>query len=463
MNNYDFIKATQNLYAPVGFDKNPFSITPLFRSFKSLVECQKDEKLFVLSEALAREINILSRTDNKRVLVYGHYGVGKTSLVDFIMYIAYHYRHKFCVRLIINEDNIQQAIGEILLNICQEILSELASKKISQPFSALKKWVAEHHYADLLLESMLKLMGSYQETSDEVKVKTKKTSLGLAPSGIGINRAYEQEIHLRKTIQSYVQVLPMRKTIEYLELFYEIIQRLGFQEIVVFIDEADHLENIDRFLGWLTKARELLFAKGYSFFVCGSLEIAKFAEAMGAIFDKLLLIPPADQILFHEILEARIQSINPNCGLLDLFETDALAMLYQVSNGVQKHFIRMAENALDLAVSMGARKISQHHCLQIVESNKDSVSINLSDIQFAVMDYLGHNGARSSSDSQFQDAVHISRAQLRNILDELFAGGYLYKEKKGRKNYYTITSRYLPYFAGSLYARTTNGARQIKA
>lgn len=447
MKDYQFIKANHNIYSIMGFATNPFSITPLFRSFKSLRECEKDEKLFILPESVTRELNIFTRLENKRVLVYGHYGVGKTSLVDFIMYINYHYRHKFCVRLIITEDNVQQAMNEILLNICQEILSELANKRITQPISAIRKWIAEQHYSDLLLENILKLMGSYEETKEQSQVQRKKSNVSLAPQGVGVAQSNEEEIHLRKTIQSYVQVLPMRKIIEYLELFYEIIQKLGFQEIVIFIDEADHLENIDRFLSLLTKAREILFSRGYTFFVCGSIEIAKFAESMGSIFDKLFVVQPADRILFQEILEARIKVANPQLSIFDIFEHKALDMLYEFSNGIQKYFIRMAENALDMAVSRGEKKIDEKHCTQVLESNKDSVSISLSDTELAIMDHLSQKGASSSSDLKFQKDVNISRAQLRKILDDLFQRGYLHKEKKGRRNYYALTAQYFPYFS----------------
>ena len=113
---------------------------------------------------------------------------------------------------------------------------------------------------------------------------------------------------------------------------------------------------------------------------------------MGAIFDKLFLVEPANKVSYQEILDARIKYNNPQLGIKDIFDDNALNLIYEASNGIQKHFIRMAGNALDYAVTMGDKKITKEHCMHVLETAKDSVSLSLSDTAIIIMKYLSKQG-----------------------------------------------------------------------
>jgi hypothetical protein len=114
----------------------------LFRNFKNNSLCQKEETLFTIPNDLDQEIEILISMYNCRVLVYGLYGVGKTSLVDFILYLSHNFHRHFCSRVIITQDNVHRAIQEMLFTLTMDIISEIAQKSILHPIQSLKKWWA---------------------------------------------------------------------------------------------------------------------------------------------------------------------------------------------------------------------------------------------------------------------------------------------------------------------------------
>lgn len=446
MSNFQKYKKESNKYSSLGIRENPFSISPLFRNFKNNSLCQKEEMLFTIPNDLDQEIEILISMYNCRVLVYGLYGVGKTSLVDFILYLSHNFHRHFCTRVIITQDNVQRAIQEMLFTLTMDIISEITQKSILHPIQSLKKWWAEKQHNDALIDSMFKLVGTYSENMEEKQLTKNKKSLQIVPQGIGASYSFEKEIEIRKSIQAYVEILPLRKITEYMEQFLEIVQAIGYKDIFIFVDEADHLEKTDEFIRMLTKAREVLFSSGYSFFIAGSIQLARYLESMGTIFDKTILVQPANWFSFLDTIEKRLQAQNCDLKALDVFEEKALQMIHSKSKGVHKSFLRLAQNALDRAAIENSNKINVKHCEYVLATAKDEVTHLLKETHIKILKYLAKNSSSSPSNQAFQDAIQLKRVQLRSILEDLLLQNYLHKEKKGRESYYSLSAQYLPYF-----------------
>jgi Cdc6-like AAA superfamily ATPase len=446
MSEYAHLKKEFNQYASLSLPCNPFTIAPLFRSFKDVKKCEQEERLFVIPQGLSGDIQTLLRMQDRRALIYGLYGVGKTSLVDFILYLAYNFHKRFCLRVVITEDNVERAIHEMLLAVCFEILAEISTQSLLHPITAIRKWLVKNRRSDFIMENILKLMGNYTESHEQTKTSKRqggiKGSLGVVEG----NYSFAEELAVRKSIQSYVEILSMRKVADYLEDFVHIVQQLGFRDIVVYIDEADHLSHLDQFLSMLTRAREVLFSSGYTFFVAGSVEIAKYTESLGAIFDKLVFTPPADYVTICEILDMRVRDVAPHLHISDVFLQDVLEIISQKTHGVRKNFLRLAENALDVAANSGSRHVTAEHIGQVISAGEDKVSATLKESHIRVLQYLGQHDLASASHQDFQRQAMVKRVQLRNILEELFQLGYVRKQTQGKSVYYQISSQYKPYF-----------------
>ena len=168
-----------NPHSVMQLKANPFSISPLFKDFKDQAECAREEKLLVLPPDLRREMKMLLLGKNQRALIHGLYGVGKTSIVDFVLYLAYNFHKRFCVRTVVTEDNVDKAINEVLLSLCFEILAEINSKDARHPLELFRKWVAEKKFSDGLWNNLLKLTGRYTETVETQKNSGKKGKIKL--------------------------------------------------------------------------------------------------------------------------------------------------------------------------------------------------------------------------------------------------------------------------------------------
>ena len=441
------LKKNKNPYERFKLKGNPFSIAPLFRNFKDAKECEQDESLFILPQKLEMDLDILLATEDQRILIYGFYGIGKTSFADFFLYLAHNYHNRFCTRVVLTEDNLERAIHELLVCLASDIISEVRNRELMHPIMAIRKWISEKRYQDFLFTSLAKLMGPYTETTETIKNKQQKDEINISPGGIGVNLSYEDEIHIRKALQSYVEVLPLRKIAEYTKDFQKIIQELGYRDIIFFIDEADHLPKIENFIKLLTRAREILFSKGCTFIIAGSVELARFSESLGTIFDRLIYLKPLEKTDFYTTLERRLQSKNFDLKLQDIFEEEALDFIHHRTKGIRKEFLRLCENALGLAILQNKPKIGLNECLEVTNTGEKEMSLNLKEIQIKILRYLALKELCSPSDKAFIDTMEVTRTYLRNNLEELTSQGYTQKEKRGRQSFYTISSQYRSYFA----------------
>ncbi len=441
------LKKNKNPYERFKLKGNPFSIAPLFRNFKDAKECEREESLFMLPQKLEMDLDILLATEDQRILIYGFYGIGKTSFADFFLYLAHNYHNRFCTRVVLTEDNLERAIHELLLCLSSDIISEVRNRELIHPIVAIRKWIADKRYQDFLLTSLAKLMGPYTETTETVQTNQKKDEINVSPGGIGVNLGYEEEIQVRKAIQSYVEVLPLRKVAEYTKDFQQIIQELGYRDIIFFIDEADHLPKIESFIKLLTRAREILFSKGCTFIIAGSVELARFTESLGTIFDRLISLKPLDKADFYTTLEHRIQSQNPALKLQDVFADEALDFIFQRTKGIRKEFLRLCENALGLAILQNKQKVTVDECLQVTNTGEQELVLNLKEIQIKILRYLALREVCSPSDKAFIKDMEVTRTHIRNNLEYLTSQGYVQKEKRGRQSFYAISSQYRSYFA----------------
>ena len=73
-------------YSKFGISENPFKIDPLFRNFHDKKLCIQQEALFVPPTKFKKHLKTLCRLNDRRCLIYGGYGVGKTSMIDLILY-----------------------------------------------------------------------------------------------------------------------------------------------------------------------------------------------------------------------------------------------------------------------------------------------------------------------------------------------------------------------------------------
>jgi len=437
-------------YSKFGVSRNPFSIDPLFQDYKDKEKCENDEKLFVATKEAKDAVICLGL--GKRNVCWGEIGVGKTTLLNMLLYLARFRDNCLPIRVIIKEDNVDRAIQELLYTYCFDLISELKEKRVTEPMKSARKWLLEKRYADKLYDFMCKLIGAYEEE----KVKETKISAAAGVS-VGLEAGLETEAVTVSSFKTYVENLPVKMIEERLREIQELVQKLGYKGTVFALDEADHIPDVSKVLSMLTVSRELFFAsKNFTFIVAGSPEMIEQdrKREITGIFDAHIYLRKLKADDLKVALSRRIQAEKETLSLTDVFETEAIELIIKNSGGILKLAMKLAENSLDQAAVSPERKVQPLHVNAAIARVRTDIQFDLSETELRVLKALHKLGKASPSDKAFQKEAELSRPKLNTVVRELNRKKIVGFSRKGRKIFYTLNSVYLPIISEIIEARS---------
>jgi len=429
-------------YNAFKLSRNPFSIAPLFQDYLNVDKCREEEALFVITKEIENAMKTFEL--GRRILIWGEIGVGKTSLLNMLLYYANARRKCLPIRVILAESNIERCVQEMLYNFCFELIEDLKRKTISKPLTAVKKWILDRRFTDRLYDFMYRLAATAFE-EEKTKETTKKieggvkVGAGLISGEVGTGG----EVSTTQSFKSYVENLPARVIKNHLEIISELVNGLGYEGVVFAIDEADHIPDVEKVIKALTVSREIFFtSEKYTFVLCGSPEMIRSdrkKEILG-IFDSDVHVKQLDDIVIKNAFSKRVAfaSSGSNVTLSDVFDEKALSAILMSANGRLKFAFKIAQNALDEAAYNKKRKVSVKDVESALSRMQASVEVSLEASEQAVLDVLSKLGAMSASDSKLQKETELSRQSLDRILRSLYKKGLVTSTKKGRKVLYEV-------------------------
>jgi uncharacterized membrane protein len=444
MSTLEELWAQKKDYRAFKLSKNPFSIVPLFQDYLDIERCKEAMPLFVVT----KEITNAMRTFDlgRRILIWGEIGVGKTSLLNMLLYYAYLEKKCLPIRITLAESNIERTVQEILYNFCFELIEELKRKTISKPLNAVRKWILDKRFADKLYDFMYRLAATAFEEEKTKETKRKiggdvKVGMGLISGGLDAGG----EVSTTKSFKTYVENLPAIVIKNHLETISELVTALGYEGVVFAIDEADHIPDARKVINALTVSREIFFtSENYTFVLCGSPEMIKgdIRREITGIFDSDVQVKQLDDAVIRNIFSKRVEaaSTEANVSLNDVFDEQAISTILINSNGKLKFAFKIAQNALDEAAYKGKTRVDVKDVESALSRMHASIEVSLEPSEQKVLDALNKLGAMSASDSQLQTETGLSRQSLDRILKVIHQKGLLTSTKKGKKVIYNVLS-----------------------
>lgn len=427
-------------YSVFKMSRNPFSITPLFSDYDNKERCKMDEGLFVVTKE-SRDV-VISFGLGKRIITWGKIGVGKTTLLNMLLYLARFRESCLPIRVIIKEDNVGRAVQELLYTCCFELVNELKRRKITEPLRSAKRWLLDKRYTDRLYDFMCRLIGAYEEGRGEER----KVSVAAGVSAV-LEAGMETEDVTIKSFRTYVENLPVKMIEEYLKEICKLVKELGYDGIVFALDEADHIPSVEKVLGMLTVSREIFFAStDCTFILAGSPDILaqdKKNEIVG-IFDSIIEIKSLRESEIMEAFSKRLKSENEHLTLNDVFAPEAIKAIMNYSGGVLKVAIKLAENALGEAASLRECPVSAKHINAAFTRTRADIAVRLPEHMLQVLRALHELGEASPSDKTFQAKASLSRSRLTLILGSLYEEKLVERLRKGRKIVYKVPPQVIP-------------------
>lgn len=436
MNDFEEIRRLKPDYTVFGLKSNPFTIIPLFFNYADRTLSERDEKLFI-STAGAKQA-ATSFGLGKRLLVCGGIGVGKTTIMNMLLYLGKFRDNLLPIRVVIKADTVDRAIQELLYNYCFGMISELRTKSLTKPLEGAKKWLLEKKYVDKLYDFMARLMGPFEEEASKEKRKSSRAGVSVA-----IEAEVASEEALTSSLKTYVENLPIKAVQDHLTELQSLTSALGYKGVVFALDEADHIRPIEKVIAMLTSAREIFFTSQlYTFIVAGSEDLICEDERgeVSGIFDSTIDVGQLREDEIKQALLKRLRFEKQDLSLEKVFESGALNMILQQSRGVVKFALRLAQNSLDEAVAGGKSRVSLEHVMTASKRVGSLFLSNLKEYEIRILSTLSELGQASPGDRNFQRRTRLSRPRLTVLLNSLSQKGLVDKTKIGRKTIYSVKS-----------------------
>ncbi len=425
-------------YSKFGFSRNPFSIHPLFADLDDDDRCKRDQRLFFKSSE--SEQVAMSIGPGKRILIYGDVGVGKTTLLNLTLYLAKMREKYLPVRVLVSEDNVSRAVQEIMYTVCMEIVAQIKTRKITQPITAVRRWLVERREADKLYDYLSRLVGTFEEEKTTARKTVSKIGgeigTGAVPGG-AIKGETESEETIINSLRTHVESLPAKVIENYFRDLSDLAEKIGYGGIITGIDEADHIRELNKVVGMLTVSRGLFFISDKEIFViAGSNELIKQPTVTEGLFDSTMPLKPLTIEEMKQMLEKRTKEQRALGSLDGVFDWGALSAIHEFSRGLPKLALKIAENSLTEVATLGYNRVERRHVLQVLERAGAQVSIMLEPSERRVLEALRKIGEASPSSKSLQKTTALSRQQLDRILRKLCDQNIIQRRRDGKAYYY---------------------------
>jgi GTPase SAR1 family protein len=408
----------------------------------------EDEMLF--SRRTESEEAVKSLLPGRRLLIYGDVGAGKSSLLNMLLYLSWKKHQHMPVRVLLSEQNVDRAVQEILYTVCIELVRQARMRSIRHPIDSLKRWTLDKRKIDDFYDYLARLIGSFEEEKVSGKAKTKSVggSVGtgaILPGGT-VEGRFESQETIETRLKSKVESLPARIIEDYFKDMINAVTQIGFKGISVGLDEADHIQDISKVVGMLTRARGILFASGKETFVIAGSEalVKESARVVKGIFDVMIPMKSLDPAEIKNMLDKRISTESANNKQLTadkLFEHSALRLLYEYSSGSPKAALRLAANCL-IEAALDDKNISciisNAHVKKAWLRSTSELAEILDEGEIRVLNALEKLHEASPSSEGLQKEVSLSRPSLTKILLRLHKDGHVRRRKKGKSYYYYV-------------------------
>jgi len=421
-----------------GFKNNPFTIYPLFANLDDVDGCKRDERL--LFKTPESEEVVKSLGPGRRLLVYGDVGVGKSTLLNLLLYLARKRDKFFPVRVFLSENNVSRAVQEILYTVCTELVAQLKRKTITKPIETVRRLIVEKRKGDALYDYLSRLIGPYEE--ETVKGRTTGGELGgeigtgVIPGGALKGKTTTEET-VESRLRSHVESLPAKVMENYFKDLSDIAGDLGHAGIIIGIDEADHITDVAKVVAMLTIARGLFFVSDREIFVlAGSPELVAKSTVTGGVFDAIMHVNVLNREKMKQMLERRVREEKKDSSINDFFDSDAVEAIYRFSSGFPKIALKLAENSLVEAAISGKSRVQKEDVMKVVSKAVGEAQALLGSSELRVLETLRKIGEASPSTKRLQRATKLSRQQLDRILRSLYRAKIVRRTKRDKAYFY---------------------------
>jgi DNA-binding transcriptional ArsR family regulator len=441
------VEASVKALSRFNLKENPFQVFELFEQGSDQKSLERDESLFRDRKEIVEKIcNGISLSKSYRVVLHGDVGVGKSSLLNRILYILSNNKY-FTIKYRVPEEikDAKSVEREFLRAFGLAISSEALHN--SSMLATLKNLLARKLSANKSLEeiSFLAILYASEQitlTNGAIQTQGLSTTVGIPIIKAEVSKEEQEQILVART-----ETLSHTVFVSLLKRGFALLRTLGYRGIVIGLDELDKLESAQLEKTMMTLFKDVFYTN------------ANLAHVIIVLKQRNGLKPVHPDIFHYEQIFAPRQgdviaflsqmysnaAIDPGLPIYKFADKKLLSEVYEKNEGRLRFILEELSNLLLSTLPRQEIKkldLTVYKEITLDEAEQSYLKIlNPGDIEYKILKYLFQRGETYARDEDLSKATNVKKSALSGHLKALQERSILATKDKGKSKIYFIDPR----------------------
>jgi hypothetical protein len=438
------VEASIKALSRFNLKENPFQVFELFEPSSVKQSLERDESLFRDRKEIVEKIcNGIALSKSYRVVLHGDLGVGKSSLLNRILYILSNNKY-FTIkyRIPVETEDAKGVEREFLRAFGLAISSEaLRNSSILATLKNLleRKLSTSKNLEEISLVAILYASDQITLTNGMIQTQGLSTTVGIPIIKAEVSKEEQEQILVART-----ETLSHTVFVNLLKRGFALLQTLGYRGIVIGLDELDKLKSTELEKTMMTLFKDVFYTNANLAHV---IIVLKQRNGLKPIhpdifhYEQILAPRQGDVIAFLSQMYANA-AIDPSLPIYKFADEKLLSEVYEKNEGRIRFILEELSNLLLSALPKQEIKrldSTVYEKITFAEAEQSYLKIlNPDDIEYKILKYLFQHGQTYARDEDLSKATNVKKSALSKHLKVLHERSILATKYKGKTKIYFI-------------------------
>lgn len=425
--------------------ENPFQVFELFEQGIDKNSLKRDEKLFRnRKEIVSKVCSGVALSRSYKVVLHGDLGVGKSSLLNKILHLLSEDNY-FTIKYRVPVD-IEDAMGverEFLrafgLAISSEALRNPSTRATLKKMLFERKSQTNKSLEEIAFLAILYASDQITLTNGSIQTQGFSTVVGIPILKAEVNKEEQDQILVART-----ETLSHTIFVNLLRRGFSLLQRIGYQGVVIGLDEVDKLENAQVEKTIMTLLKDVFYTNAS---LAHLIVVLKRRNGLKPIHPDIfhyepVIAPSQEEVLCFLAQMYAYAAIDPNASIYKFVDKELLSEIYEKHEGRIRFILEELSNLLLSALpNEEIKKIDLSIYQKTTSDEAKQLYLKMlkhSDIEYKILTYLLEHSETYSRDKGLSKATDMQKSTLSKHLNTLHERSILAIKDKGKTKTYFI-------------------------
>ena len=438
------VEASLKALSRFNLKENPFQVFELFEQGSNKQSLKRDENLFRNRKEIVEKIcNGIALSKSYRVVLHGDFGVGKSSLLNKILYIMSENKYFTIKYRIPIETQDARSVERELLRAFGLAISSEASRNSSM-LGTLKKLFERKYSTSKSLEEISFLAILYASdqitlTNGTIETQGLSTTVGIPIIKAEVSTEEQEQILVART-----ETLSHTVFVNLLRRGFALLQTLGYRGVIIGLDEADKLENVQFEKTIMTLLKDVFYTNANLAHLIIVLKRRNGLKPVHPdIFHYEQVLPPRQEDVLAFLCQMYANaSIDPSISIYHFVDKNLLCEIYEQKEGRIRFILEELSNLLlSVLPNQEVKKLDSAVYNEVSLEDAEQMylkTLSPEDLDYKIIMYVFQNHETYARDEKLGKATGIEKSALARHLKTLHERSILASKDRGKTKIYFI-------------------------